>query len=94
MFSTLITPMLLYQFGDGLQVCYANALRGRGDVNIMMGIAFIAYFVVSLPASYFFGFLLGWGVSGVWMGFPFGLTTAGILYFWRFYSTTNKVIKN
>lgn len=94
MFSTLITPMLLYQFGDGLQVCYANALRGRGDVNIMMGIAFIAYFVVSLPASYFFGFVLGWGVSGVWMGFPFGLTTAGILYFWRFYSTTNKMIKH
>lgn len=81
---TLFFPFLLYQFGDGLQICFANALRGVSDVKPMMWIAFIAYFVVSLPAGYLFGFVCGWGLYGLWMAFPFGLTTAGVLFWLRF----------
>lgn len=81
---TLFLPFLLYQFGDGLQICFANALRGVSDVKPMMWIAFVAYFVVSLPAGYLFGFVCGWGLYGLWMAFPFGLTTAGVLFWWRF----------
>ena len=43
----------------------------------MMLIAFIAYFLISLPVGYFCGFVLEWGIIGVWMAFPFGLTSAG-----------------
>lgn len=81
---SLIAPLLLYQFGDGLQITFANALRGVADVKPMMFIAFIAYFVISLPLGYFFGFVLEWGIFGVWMGFPFGLTSAGVMLFLRF----------
>jgi hypothetical protein len=35
-------------------------------------------------AGYFFGFIMDWGIIGIWMAFPFGLTTAGILYYLRF----------
>ncbi|MDR0745274.1 MAG: MATE family efflux transporter [Mediterranea sp.] len=84
--GTLIYPFLLYQFGDGLQVTFANALRGISDVKPMIIIAFIAYFIISLPAGYIFGFLLDWGVLGVWMAFPFGLTGAGIMLYLRFRS--------
>ena len=70
--------------GDGLQINFANALRGIADVKPMMYIAFIAYFLISLPAGYFFGFIMDWGIIGIWMAFPFGLTTAGILYYLRF----------
>ena len=45
---------------------------------------FIAYFLISLPLGYLFGFVCGWGFVGVWMAFPFGLTSAGLLYYWRF----------
>ena len=83
---TLIYPFLLYQFGDGLQVTFANALRGISDVKPMIIIAFIAYFIISLPIGYIFGFLLDWGVFGVWMAFPFGLTGAGIMLYLRFRS--------
>lgn len=76
---SLTVPLLLYQFGDGLQITFANALRGIASVKPMMIIAFISYFLISLPAGYFFGFVLGLGTFGVWMAFPFGLTTAGIL---------------
>lgn len=84
MVVTLMIPFLLYQFGDGLQITFANALRGISDVKPMIIIAFISYFIISLPAGYIFGFVLGWGVFGVWMAFPFGLTTAGIMFYLRF----------
>jgi len=87
--ASLIIPFILYQFGDGLQITYANALRGIADVKPMMIIAFIAYFVISLPLGYFFGFVLDWGSFGVWMAFPFGLTSAGVMFFLRFRKKVN-----
>lgn len=62
--------MMLYQFGDALQIAFANSLRGISDVKIMMIFSFIAYFVISLSTSYFFGFVLGYGIVGIWMAFP------------------------
>lgn len=81
---SLIIPMLLYQFGDGMQVAFANALRGIADVKPMMLYAFIAYFLISLPAGYLFGFVLDMGSVGVWLGFPLGLTSAGLMFYMRF----------
>ncbi len=82
--SSLFFPFFIYQLGDGLQINFANALRGVADVKPMMLIAFIAYFVISLPVGYFFGFVLDWGTMGVWMAFPFGLSSAGIMLWARF----------
>lgn len=91
---TLMIPLLLYQFGDGMQINFANALRGISDVTPMMIIAFVSYFVISLPAGYFFGFVLHGGIFGVWMAFPFGLTSAGIMLWLRFrYKTSDRRIK-
>lgn len=85
---SLIVPMMFYQLGDCIQTVFANALRAIEDVKMMMFYAFIAYVVVSLPLSYVFGFILGWGAVGVWWAFPFGLTTAGVLFWTRFNKTT------
>ena len=90
MVTSLIFPFLIYQFGDGLQITFANALRGIADVKLMMVIAFIAYFIISLPVGYFCGFVMGWGVVGVWMAFPFGLTSAGLMLWWRFHYMTKQ----
>ena len=79
-------PFVLYQFGDGMQCTYANALRGITDVKPIMLFAFIAYFIISLPSGYLFGFVLDWGLPGVWMSFPLGLTSAGIMFYLRFRS--------
>ena len=84
--AQLAVPFILYQFGDGLQCNYSNALRGIADVKPVMLYAFIAYFVISLPAGYLFGFIFGWGLPGVWMSFPFGLTSAGVMFYLRFRS--------
>ena len=84
MVVVLMVPFLAYQFGDGMQINFANALRGISDVKPMMLIAFIAYFIISLPAGYFFGFVMGWGLFGVWMAFPLGLSSAAIMLWLRF----------
>ena len=81
---SLMVPFFIYQFGDGLQINYANALRGIADVKPLMVIAFIAFFVISLPVGYSCGFVLNFGLVGVWMAFPFGLTSAGVMMWYRF----------
>ena len=88
--AQLTIPFALYQLGDGMQCNYANALRGITDVKPMMLFAFIAYFVISLPAGYIFGFVLDMGLPGVWMSFPFGLTSAGVMFYMRFRHTLKK----
>ena len=84
MVASLILPFIIYQFGDGMQCNYSNALRGIADVKPAMYIAFIAYFIISLPAGYLFGFTFDWGLTGIWLSFPFGLTSAGLMFWLRF----------
>ncbi len=86
--SHLLIPFVIYQVGDGLQIVYANALRGIADVRRIIVHAFVSYFVVSLPLGYIFGFVLDGGVTGIWMAYPIGLTCAGLLFYFRFRRTT------
>jgi len=88
MVASLIIPFIIYQFGDGMQCNYSNALRGISDVKPVMYFAFIAYFLISLPAGYLFGFVLDWGLTGIWLSFPFGLTSAGVMFYLRFRKQT------
>lgn len=81
MVSLTVIPFMVYQFGDGLQCNYANAMRGIAYVKPLIWIAFIAFFIVSLPLGYLLGIQLGYGLVGIWFAFPFGLTTAGVLYY-------------
>ena len=89
--ASLIIPFIAYQFGDGMQCNYSNALRGIADVKPVMYIAFIAYFIISLPAGYLFGFVFDWGLTGIWLSFPFGLTSAGLMFWWRFREQTRRM---
>lgn len=74
-------PLAIYQLGDGMQYVFANSLRGLSCVRPMMYIAFVAYFVISLPLGYLFGIVWGYGLVGIWSAFPFGLSSAAVLYY-------------
>ena len=89
--SVLIILMMIYQFGDGLQYTFANALRGIACVKPMVLYAFIAYFIISLPLGYTLGFTCGMGILGIWIAFPFGLTIAGEMYRRRFEKELKKI---
>lgn len=79
-----VVPFILYQFGDAMQIVFGNSIRGLSYVRPLVFFAFIAFFVVSLPLAYIFAIVLKHGLVGVWLSFPFGLTTAGLLYMMTF----------
>lgn len=86
--AQLVIPFVVYQFGDGMQCNYSNALRGISDVKMVTWYAFIAYFLISLPSGYLFGFVFDLGLLGIWLSFPLGLTSAGLLFLLRFRRST------
>ncbi|MDO4929699.1 MAG: MATE family efflux transporter [Bacteroidales bacterium] len=81
---TLIFPLMLYQYGDAMQICFANALRGTSQVMSMMWIAFVSYFVVNIPMGYVLGFICGFGIRGIFLAFSLGLFTAAPLFYYQF----------
>lgn len=82
MVATLAWSVVLYQAGDGLQILFANALRGISDVKYMAWMAFVCHFGLALPIGYLCGFVFGWGAPGIWSGFPVSLSVLGYLL-WR-----------
>lgn len=84
--SVLVYTLIAYQFGDALQIAYANVLRGISDVVAMAIISFVGYFIIAIPVSYICGFVFNWGIQGVWIGYPVGLTITGIAMWMRFKS--------
>lgn len=87
--SVCVYALMLYQLGDGIQCTYLNALRGMGDVKKLMKYSFIAYVLISIPLSYLFCIPLKMGTFGIWLGFPFGLSAAGLMYMRRFLIISN-----
>ena len=75
----LIPILILYQFGDSIQIVLANALRGISDVRSTMLIALVSYFLVALPAGYTIAFVLDYGIRGVWFSYPIGFTCGVLL---------------
>lgn len=91
---SLITPLVLYQFGDATQVTFANALRGTARVKPMLWISFFSYVVLGLPVTYMFCFTAGWGVYGVVLSFSVSLLTAAALFLAFFLRATGHKISS
>ena len=89
--ASLVIPFVVYQFGDGLQCAFSNALRGISEVKQMVVISFVAYVLISLPAAYVLGFVCDLGLVGIWWSFPLGLTSAGIMFWLNFKSKVRKL---
>jgi len=86
--ATLLIVAAMFQLSDGAQAVGLGILRGIKDVKIPTVITFVAYWVIGLPVGYWLAFPLGYGVTGVWLGFLAGLSTAGIVFIIRFYRLT------
>lgn len=51
-----------------LQVIYMGCLRGAGDTLYTAVASTISVTLIRTIASYFFGYILGWGIIGIWFG--------------------------
>ncbi|CAN5580325.1 MATE family efflux transporter [soil metagenome] len=86
--SSLLLVSAAFQVSDAMQVSSAGALRGLGDVKIPAWIAFVAYWVVAIPAGWLLAFPAGWGVAGMWWGITLGLTVTALALGLRVWSKT------
>lgn len=86
----LLPILMLYQLGDSMQIILTNSLRGLSDVNVIMWISFVAYFLVAIPCGYLLGFPVGMGISGVWLAYPIGFACSVTLLGLRMRSQIRK----
>ena len=90
---TLLPILMLYQVGDSIQIVLTNSLRGLADVKVIMWISFLAYFIVAIPFGYCCGFLLNWGISGVWLAYPIGFVCSVTLLGFRMRNQVNRHLR-
>lgn len=81
----LLVMAAMFQMVDGLQAIALGVLRGVQDTAAPMLIAALSYWGLGIPCSYVFGFVLGYGGVGVWVGLVTGLGCAAVLLMWRFW---------
>lgn len=92
--AELMLFVALYQLSDGLQNISVGILRGLQDVRIITPIAVISYWILNLPVGYLFGFTLGMGPSGLFLGYFVGLTVAAALMITRIRRTVRRLRTN
>jgi multidrug resistance protein, MATE family len=79
----------LSQIFDGIQSVGVGVLRGLFDNRYPTVVSLIAYWLISLPLGYLFGFVLNWGAAGVWAGYGAGLAIASALLVRRLWKVTS-----
>ena len=80
------------QVFDGIQSVGVGVLRGIFDNRYPTVVSLIAYWLISLPLSYAFGFWFGWGGAGIWAGFCCGLAIASVLLVRRLWKMTGQIV--
>ena len=50
------------------QVIYMGCLRGAGDTLYTAVASTVSVTVIRTAGSWFFGYVLNWGIAGIWMG--------------------------
>ncbi len=82
--STLLLIAAAFQLFDGTQVTTQGALRGLQDTVYPGYVAFVAYWLIALPLSWFLCIPMQVGAAGVWCGFIAGLSVASFGFIRRF----------
>lgn len=77
----LIPPLVLYQFCDGTQLVYINALRGTSVVKPLLWISVTSYIIVGIPSLLLLSETFGLETVGVYYSFSVALTTAAVLLY-------------
>ena len=80
--ASLLSIAAVFQLFDGIQAVATGTLRGLGDTRTPMLTNMAAHWLIGLPISYTFCFVVGWGVRGLWMGLSAGLIVTGAILLW------------
>lgn len=84
----LVPPCLLIcafaQPFFSLSMTVRQGLRGAGDTGWVFVITFVCTWGIRLPAAWFFGVFMDWGLPGIWIGLCGELVIRGLCFLARF----------
>lgn len=86
----LIIPLVLYQYGDAMQMTYANALRGTSNVKPLFWVSLVSYVVVGIPSLLLLACTFALKSVGVYYCFSIALFLAAFLYRRSFVRTLSR----
>lgn len=75
----MIVPLVLYQYCDGTQLLYVNALRGTSEVKPLLWISIVSYIIIGIPVLLLFAQVLDMHTVGVYYSFSVALLSAAVL---------------
>lgn len=75
--------MAFSQTFDSLRNVMTGALRGLFDTRYPMLIGILALWIIGIPLSYTFAFVLHWGIYGIALGTATGMLCGAVLILWR-----------
>lgn len=87
----LIPPLVLYQYGDAIQLTFVNALRGTSHVKPLLWISIISYLVVGAPLLYILAVIADMANVGVYYSFSGALFTASTLLYRAFRKARTRI---
>ena len=73
---------------DGAQTIAAGALRGLNDTRLPLLFAAISFWLIGFTGCWMFGFTLGLGAYGIWIGLSIGIAAYAVLLTGRFHLLT------
>ena len=77
--AALLLPIgAAFQVFDSLQTVGGGILRGAADTTYPAGLAFLGFWVLGLPAGWYFAFPAGHGAAGLWWGMTVGLAAVSL----------------
>lgn len=98
----MIAPLVLYQYCDGTQLLYVNALRGTSKVKPLLWISTVSYIVIGISAALLFALVFHMETIGVYYSFSVALLSAAVFLVITFRKTLrileseekNKIVLN
>lgn len=90
----LLVPLILYQYGDAIQLTYANALRGTARVKPLLWVALVSYICVGVPVILWLAKGLDMQNVGVYYSFTVSLMLAAVLLWLSFRSAVRWLEEN
>jgi putative MATE family efflux protein len=81
--ATLLLFGFILEPGRSLNIVIGHALRAAGDARFMVGVSLLSMWCLGIPAAYYWGIHLGWGLYGIWMAYIVDEWARGLTLLWR-----------
>jgi MATE family multidrug resistance protein len=86
--ASLLVLGASFFIADGVQTVAAGSLRGLNDTRVPLIFAAVSFWLIGFVLCWIFGFTLGLGAYGIWLGLSIGIAVYAVLLVWRFQGLT------